>query len=139
MEWISDSKDSIASSMSACGRSAAGTNPLDVEAQGPELFAAVFGDVLRAPGRHPDPVDAEVGYHAVQGLAGLVFDHVGERAGGARQGHVEGGYLVGVDVYAVDQAQVDDVDAQLGVDDVAQRLEDVLLLLGEFWCVLGHQ
>ena len=36
---------------------------------------------------------------------------------------------VGVDVDAVDQAEVDDVDAELGVDDVAQRLEHVLLLL----------
>src|SRR6516225_11784212 len=48
---------------------------LDVEAERAELFAAVFCDVLRAPRRHPDPVDPEVGDHAVQGLACLVLDH----------------------------------------------------------------
>src|SRR5262249_22167655 len=34
--------------------------------------------------------------------------------------------VVVVDVDAVDQAQVDDVDAQLGVDDVLERLLDVV-------------
>src|SRR5437879_2327901 len=33
---------------------------LDVKAEGAELLAAVLGDALRAPRRHPHPVDAEV-------------------------------------------------------------------------------
>ena len=55
-------------------------------------------------------------------LRGLVLDHVGQRAGRPGQGHVDGRRLVVVDGQAVDQAEVDDVDAELGVDDVAQRL-----------------
>src|SRR2546422_990817 len=31
----------------------------DREAKGPQLLAAILGDLLRAPGRHPDPVDPE--------------------------------------------------------------------------------
>jgi len=80
------------------------TRPLDVEAEGAELLAPVLGDVLRAPGRHPHPVDAEVRHHPVEGVPGLVLDHVGERAGRAGQGHVDGGHAVGADVHAVDQA-----------------------------------
>ena len=36
------------------------TRSLDVEAEGAELLAPVLGDALRAPRRHPHPVDAEV-------------------------------------------------------------------------------
>src|SRR4029453_861362 len=50
---------------------------LDVEAEGAELLAAVLGDVLRAPRRHPHPVDAEVRHHAGERLPGPVPHHVG--------------------------------------------------------------
>jgi hypothetical protein len=95
------------------------TRSLDVEAEGAELLAPVLGDVLRAPRRHPHPVDAEVRHHPVEGVPGLVLDDVGERAGRAGQGHVDGGHAVGADVDAVDQAQVHHVDAELGVHHVA--------------------
>jgi hypothetical protein len=38
----------------------------DVEAEGAQLLAAVVGDLVRAPRRHPDPVDPEVGHQALQ-------------------------------------------------------------------------
>ena len=64
----------------------------------------------------PEPVRAD---------ARLVLDHVGQRAGRRRQRHVDRGDPV-VHGDAVDQAEVDDVDPQLGVDDVAHRLLDVV-------------
>jgi hypothetical protein len=102
--------------------------PLDVEAEGAELLAPVLGDVLRAPRRHPHPVDPEVRHHAVEGVPRLVLDDVGERAGRAGQRHVDGGHPVGADLNAVNQPEVHHVDAELRVDDVPQRLEHVLLL-----------
>ena len=60
--------------------------PSDVEAQRPQLLPAVVGDLVRAPRRHPDPVDRHVVDQALEGLVGLVQDDVGQRAGG--RGHV---------------------------------------------------
>src|SRR6185503_12376998 len=91
-----------------------------VEAERPQLVAAVVGDLLRAPRRHPDPVDPEVVDQAVQRHPGLVLDHVGQRAGRRRQRHVDGRRTGVVDGDAVDQAEVDDVDPELGVYDVLQ-------------------
>jgi hypothetical protein len=105
------------------------TRSLDVEAEGAELLAPVLGDVLRTPRRHPHPVDAEIRHESLEGVPGLVFDDVGERAGRAGQRHVDGGHAV-ADVDAVDQAEVHDVDAELRVDHVPQRLEHVFLLGG---------
>src|SRR5690606_2047303 len=97
----------------------------DVEAEHPELVAAVLGDLVRAPRRHPDPVDRDVPLELLQGAGRLVLDDVGQRAGGAGQRHVEGdGGVVGPD--PVQQAQVDHVDAELRVDDVLERLADLL-------------
>ena len=56
---------------------------------------------------------------SVERRVGLVLDDVGERAGRGGQRHVEHGDVVLVDRDAVDQAEVDDVDPELGVDDVA--------------------
>src|SRR5882757_5308390 len=97
----------------------------DVEAEGAQLLAAVVGDLVRAPRRHPDPVDLQVADDALGGGLGLLLDDVGEGAGGRGEGHVEGGDVGVVDVDAVDQAQVDHVDAQFGVDHVVQRLADL--------------
>jgi hypothetical protein len=105
--------------------------PLYVEAEGAELLAPVLGDVLRAPRRHPHPVDPEVRHHPIERLGGLVLDDVGERARRAGQRHVDGGHPVGADLDAVDQPEVHHVDAEFRVDHVAQRLEHVLLLWGE--------
>src|SRR5215218_4150788 len=64
------------------------------EAEGAQLLAAVVGDLVRAPRRHPDPVDPDVvdqaGAGATgEGLARLVLDDVGQRAGRRGQRHVE--------------------------------------------------
>src|SRR5215467_11110434 len=93
---------------------------------GTEVLAAVLGDLVRAPRGQPHPVDAEVGDEALQRGGGLLLDDVGERARGAGQRHVDGGHAVTAEGDAVDQAQVDHVDAQFGVHDVAQRLQQVL-------------
>ncbi len=88
-----------------------------------------------------DVVDPELGINVVdlglvygvqvdEGLergARLVLDDVGERAGGRRQRHVERDRVVVVHLLAVEQAEVDDVDAELGVDDVLHRLDDVVV------------
>src|SRR6478735_1797079 len=58
-------------------------------------------------------------------LLAAVLDDVGEGARGRRQRHVDDGVRLGVDGDAVDEAEVDDVDAELGVDDVAHGLLDV--------------
>src|SRR5579862_1101688 len=113
------------------------TRSLDVEAEGAELLAPVLGDALGAPRRQPHPVDAEVRHDPLEGLPGLVLNDVGERAGRAGQGHVDRGHAVAADVDAVDQAQVHDVDAELGVDHVPERLEDLFLLGGELGGELG--
>src|SRR3984957_18170206 len=114
-------------SRSTSGRDGA----LDVEAEGAELLAPALGDALRAPRRQPHPVDAEVGHEPLERLSGLILDHVGERARRAGQGHVDGRHPLGVDVDAVDQAEVHHVDAELGVHHVTQGLEHLLLLSRE--------
>src|SRR3954449_1161866 len=98
----------------------------DVEPESPQLVAAVVGDLVRSPRRHPDPVDQDVVDHAFEGGVGLVLDDVGQGARRRGQRHVDDRVGVAVEVYAVDQAQVDDVDPELGVDDVLERLGDVL-------------
>ena len=68
---------------------------------------------------------------AVERLGGLLLDHVGERAAGARERHVDDERVVlVVPAEVVDEAEVDDVDAELGVDDVLERLFDLVEALG---------
>src|SRR4051812_44436713 len=103
----------------------------DAEPEGAQLLATVVGDLVGAPRRHPDPVDPDVVDQAGAGtagerLAGLVLDDVGQRAGRRGERHVQHRDIALVDVDAVDEPQVDDVDAELGVDDVAHGLLDVL-------------
>src|ERR1700744_1031775 len=103
---------------------------LDSEAQRTELVTAVFGDLVRAPRRIPHPVDPQLidQTRADQRVARLVLDDVGQRAGRRRQRHVDqrdGPLLRFFEVDTVDQAQVNDVDAEFGVDDIAHRLLDV--------------
>src|SRR6476661_3037911 len=97
----------------------------EVEAEGAQLLAAVLGDLVGAPRRHPHPVDPVGRDETLEGLSRLVLDDVGERARGRRQRHVDDGVLLRVDGDAVDEAEVDDVDPELGVDDIAHRLFDV--------------
>src|SRR6478609_3779918 len=103
----------------------------DAEAEGPQLLATVVGDLVGTPRRHPDPVDPDVVDESGAGaagerLAGLVLDDVDQRAGRRRQRHVQDRDVGVVDVDAVDEPEVDDVHAQLGVDDVAHGLLEVL-------------
>src|SRR6476646_2643611 len=98
----------------------------DVEAEGPQLLAALVGDLVRAPRRHPDPVDLGLLDQPGQRRGGLVLDHVGQRAGRGGQGHVQGARVVVVDVDAVDEPEVHHVDAELGVDHVAHGFLDVI-------------
>src|SRR5580693_1068942 len=112
----------------------AGYLPSDVESKRAELLAPVLGDLLRAPRRQPHPVDAEIADQALERDLGLVLDDVRERARGAGERHVDGGDPLGVHRDAVNQAEVDHVNAKLGVDDVPERLQQVLDLgadLGE--------
>src|SRR5450631_3953094 len=44
----------------------------DVEAERPQLLTAIVGDLVRAPRRHPDPVDAVAGHLALERLRDLV-------------------------------------------------------------------
>src|SRR6476661_4881237 len=97
----------------------------EVEAEGAQLLAAVLGDLVGAPRRHPHPVDPVGRDETLEGLSRLVLDDVGERACGRRQRHVDDGVRLRVDGDAVDEAEIDDVDAELGVDDVTHGLFDV--------------
>src|SRR5215472_13605088 len=102
----------------------------DVEAEGAQLLAAVVGDLVGTPRGQPHPVDLEVGDDAFQGRRRLVLDHVGERAGRAGEGHVDGGDPVRLQVDPVDEPEIDHVDAEFGVDHVPQRLQHILGVLG---------
>ena len=53
-------------------------------------------------------------------------DDVGQRARRAGERHVEHGHTVVAERHAVDEAEVDHVDPELGVDDVLHRLGDVV-------------
>ena len=64
---------------------------------------------------------------ALQRGVGLVLDDVGQRTGRRGERHVEDDVVALVEVDVVDEAQVDDVDPELGVDDVLHRLGDVVL------------
>src|ERR1700739_3103004 len=105
------------------GRAAA----LDGEPQRPQLFSAVLGDLVRAPWWIPHPVDLQVVHQpgADERGARLIFDDVGQRTGRRRQGHVDQRHralFTLFDVQTVDQSEIDDIDAELRVDDVAHRL-----------------
>src|SRR4051794_37237217 len=118
------SYDACEVTAAAVGRKGGGS---DVEAEGAQLVAAVIGDLVGTPRRHPDPVDADVVDQRAEGRVGLVLDDVGQRARRGGQRHVERDRVVVVHLRAVDQAKVDDVDAELRVDDVLHGLDDVLL------------
>ncbi|MPM53543.1 hypothetical protein SDC9_100311 [bioreactor metagenome] len=99
----------------------------DVETHRPQLVAAVVGDLRGRPRRHPHPVDVQAVDQPLQGSVRLVLDHIGQGARGTGQCHVDDDAGVLLHVHPVDQAQVDDVDAEFGVDDVLQRLEHLVL------------
>ena len=68
---------------------------------------------------------------AVECLGGLLLDDVGQGASGARERHVDDERVVlVVPAEVVDEAEVDDVDPELGVHDVFQRLGDLVEALG---------
>src|ERR1700691_868148 len=91
--WVACDEWCAVGGRSAAGRKLRGwaeSSASDVEAERPELLAAILGDLVGTPRRQPDPVDPEVVDQALKGHSGLVLDHVGQRAGGAGQRHVDG-------------------------------------------------
>lgn len=52
---------------------------LGFEAQSTHLVAAVLGDPIRAPRRHPDPIQTPLLHNPVQGVGNLGRDHLGQR------------------------------------------------------------
>src|SRR5450631_3047492 len=62
---------------------------------------------------------------AIKGLSNLVLDDVGQRARGTSQRHVDDDVGVLVNCHPVDQAQIHDIDPELGVNHIAKRLFDV--------------
>ena len=61
----------------------------------------------------------------VESSKSLLLEHVLKRTRGTRQGHVDNGIAV-LDGDAIDEAEVDDVNPELGIDDVLQRFGAVL-------------
>src|SRR5690554_6535722 len=114
------------------------TGELDVEAECAKLLAAVVGDLVRAPRRHPHPIDAVAVNEPVEHLAGLVFKHVSQRASRRRQRHIDNRVLVLVERDAVDEAEVDDVDPEFRVDHVAHRLLNVRSIRGGLGLSVTH-
>jgi hypothetical protein len=49
---------------------------LDRESDGAHLLFAIFGDLLWAPWRHPNPIDSESLDNAIKRLGSLLFDNV---------------------------------------------------------------
>jgi hypothetical protein len=62
-------------------------------------------------------------------LAHLLGDLRADRAGRRRQREGDEG-LLSLDLHVVDEAQGDEVEAELGVDDLLERLVDVLFCRG---------
>lgn len=101
-----------------------------------ELFAGGGGDAVRRPGRGPGEVDGGLAELLESGEA--VLDSLDDLVvgGAALRGHGDvdldlltrehaGRVGIGREVDAVDESEVDDVDGQLGVVDVAECGEDV--------------
>src|SRR6478609_2558355 len=93
----------------------------DREAERAHHVAPVVGDPLRAPRRHPHPVDAELLDDAVERLRRLLLEYVRERASGGGQRHMDDeGVVLVIPRQVVDETEVDDVDPELGIHDVLE-------------------
>src|SRR5262249_41588780 len=73
-----------------------------------------------------DLVDDAAAGTGAQCRLGLLLDHVGQRTRRRGQRHVHGRDVPVVDVDAIDEAEIHDVDAQFRVDHVLERLLDVV-------------
>src|SRR5690606_7031065 len=103
----------------------------DRETKCPHHVSAVVGDALGRPRRHPHPVDAECRHEAVKRLGNVVLDHVGKRAARARQRHADHErIMLFIECQIIDQAEIDNVAAQLGIGDIFERLNGLLF---ELW------
>src|SRR4051794_6708385 len=91
------SGDTSTTRLTAVAASSRWSGASEVEAEGAQLLAAVVGDLVGAPRRHPDPVDAVRRDQSLEGLLRLVLDDVGQRAGRGGERHVEDGVLLRVD------------------------------------------
>jgi D-alanyl-D-alanine carboxypeptidase len=100
----------------------------DVETHRPQLLARVLGDHVRRPRRREDELDVD-GLDAGQGgehQRALLVDDLGQRAAHAGEGHAHVDVPIAL-VQLVDQAEVDDVDPDLRVDDRLERFAQVVL------------
>lgn len=82
--------------------------------------------VLLAPGRIPDHfhLDQPDPFNPAHGVLDQPRHHPGHRAGGAGQRHVDDHVPVAVDFNPVDQAEVVDVEGQLGITNAPQGRHD---------------
>src|SRR6266498_2006161 len=107
-----------------------GPDPSDREAHRPQRHPAVLAHAVGSPGGRPDPVDLDLldAVQTDQHGVGRALDHVGERAGGRGEGHVEPNLVaLFLEVDAVDEAEVDHVDPQLRVLDLHHRVQHLCL------------
>lgn len=92
-----------------------------------EFESDVLGDAVDREGGVPDEVDFDVSGSGRGTCGGLDFSGqgAGDGAGGGCEGHGDFDAGVGVDVYAVDEAEVVDVDGDFGIVDGADGLDDL--------------
>ena len=94
----------------------------------PERELGVVGHHLRRPGGVEDHLRVDRGDagEVADELLHLLGDLGADRAGRGGQGEGDVDVLL-LDVDVVDEAEGDEVEAELGVDDLLERLVDVLL------------
>ena len=103
-----------------------------------ELIPGVVGHAGGGPGRGHDEADFRFGHagELLQSGFGLMNDLRTSGAAGAGEGHFDLDFALVTLIDGVDQAQIDNVDEQLGVDDGAECL-DHLLFVGVEQCRTG--
>src|SRR5699024_495303 len=109
---------------------------LDVESKGAHVFASVVGGLLRTPRWHPNPVEAPFIDHGFNRTTNLILDHICERAGCCGECHIDDESAVLGVIQTVEEAEVNDVNAQFGVDNIFEGFLNVFK-----WCLcnsFGH-
>src|SRR6266568_3791126 len=110
-----------------------GSGALKAPLPDPQLcFSFLGGHDARIPARRPHQVDVDVvdsGEPIRQHRVRLRLDDWTKWAGRRRQRHIDDDVLgLVVDLHAIDEAEVDDADADLGVVHALQRLANLLLV-----------
>lgn len=96
-----------------------------------QLVAGVFGHAVRRPGRGHHDLDFHVGHVGQRALDRfrLLNELRAGGAGGAGHGHVDLDVRLVFELFdfdAIHQAKIDDVDKQLGINDLLERFADVI-------------